>query len=382
MFFTKNLYSQVDSVFWFAAPESSTTHDEDPVELFFTNLEEDNTVTISQPASSEPLEFSLDDGQTWQTGSFFMPAGATKEICLVKQHDPGYGEENDRTAPITLAPFQPVYGETYQYALSDLIEFPNVISNTEIHTPLVNMTTVFPFFNSRHYEPFQVDSIYPNLDSLEDYLPIPYNTSGLYDTINTILGNINTDIADITALETERDNISDDASFLKSLIDAIEVGDEPATIANLGSLPGLPAACPSGYDYTTYQTDINNLMTQLDNNVNIINTKNAQINSLKTLFDNQTDLATAISDMSINFTDLENEFKNFGACLLADLDPGPSIADLSALKTWLEEIRNSRNPNNLSNCTTSALILKGKFDNASTITNIDNSESKRANDCW
>ena len=380
MFFTKNLYSQVDSVFWFAAPESSTTHDEDPVELFFTNLEEDNTVTISQPASSEPLEFSLDDGQTWQTGSFFMPAGATKEICLVKQHDPGYGEENDRTAPITLAPFQPVYGETYQYALSDLIEFPNVISNTEIHTPLVNMTTVFPFFNSRHYEPFQVDSIYPNLDSLEDYLPIPYNTSGLYDTINTILGNINTDIADITALETERDNISDDASFLKSLIDAIEVGDEPATIANLGSLPGLPAACPSGYDYTTYQTDINNLMTQLDNNVNIINTKNAQINSLKTLFDNQTDLATAISDMSINFTDLENEFKNFGACLLADLDPGPSIADLSALKTWLEEIRNSRNPNNLSNCTTSALILKGKFDNASTITNIDNSESKRAND--
>ncbi len=306
-----------------------------------------------------------------------MPAGTTKEVCLVKNHDPSqYGEENDRAAPITLVPFQPVYGETYQYALSDLIEFSNVISNTEIHTPLVNMTKVFPFFNSRHYEPFQVDSIYPNLDSLEDYLPIPYNTSGLYDTINTILGNINTDIADITALETERDNISDNTSFLKNLIDTIKVGDETATINNLGDLT-LPS-CSGGL--STSEANINNLMMQLDINVNNINTKNAQINSLKTLFDNQTDLANAISAMSTNFTDLENEFKNFGACLIADLNPGPSTADLSALKTWLEEIRNSRNPNNLSNCTTSALILKGKFDNASTITNLDDTETKRAND--
>lgn len=57
--FTVNGFSQTDTSFWFAAPDITASHADNPIILRITALNEDATVTISQPANSSFIPITI-----------------------------------------------------------------------------------------------------------------------------------------------------------------------------------------------------------------------------------------------------------------------------------------------------------------------------------
>ena len=61
LFFCSNLSAQVDSAFWFGAPELQVLHGDDPIVLRITAQNNPINVTISEPAdtSFQPISVSI-----------------------------------------------------------------------------------------------------------------------------------------------------------------------------------------------------------------------------------------------------------------------------------------------------------------------------------
>jgi len=51
MMFTNSIFAQTDTVFWFAAPEVSSSHEDKPIYVRLSSAEKQSNVTISQPAN-------------------------------------------------------------------------------------------------------------------------------------------------------------------------------------------------------------------------------------------------------------------------------------------------------------------------------------------
>ena len=64
---TYNCNSQIDTEFWFVAPEVNQNHGDRPIYLKFATYSNSSTIVVSQPANDnfQPIEFQMDANDSY-----------------------------------------------------------------------------------------------------------------------------------------------------------------------------------------------------------------------------------------------------------------------------------------------------------------------------